>query len=258
MIEIYNLTKQIYANFQGFGGHFLLFWISLLILILWNHKTNKKINYFLILYSALLMFLFFCPITAKIIMDYCVGRDVYWRMLWLLPYVAVIGYVATNIIFEMTTKKKKAIAFIGILLLIISSGTNIYSLISIDPTSGAAKIPNYVEAMCEEVMQTAEEQGIEEYRLVAPDNFTPFVRQYDASIQMPYGRNVPKAKSHPIHDILNAEVLDAKALGDAFIEYNCTYLVLPTDDTKATLLETAGFERISQIAGYDLYYYNES
>lgn len=256
MIEILNIIKQMYTNFQGSGSHMLLFWISLLGLILWTHKNNQKINKFLILYSIILMFIFVCPITAKIIMDYCIGRDVYWRMLWTLPYVAIIGYVVTNIIFDMKSKTKKATAFIGLILLIASTGTNIYSLISIDPSTGAAKIPSEVEVVCEELMHLADEYQIDEITVVMSDEFTPYTRQYDASIHMPYGRNVPKDTSHPIHDILYTEPQDYYALKSAFIEYECNFLVLATNDTRTLALYEENFILLSQVAGYDIYLFN--
>lgn len=192
MTDIINITKDMYIRFQGSGDHFLLFWVSLLGLILWNKKNNQKINLFLVIYSSILMIIFICPITAKIIMEYCVGYSVYWRMLWLLPYVGIIAYTATNIVFDMNTKVKKATAFLGIFILIAAAGTNVYSLISIDPTAGAAKIPPKVGVLCEELQQYSENHGISEIKVVMPDDCTPYIRQYDASIQMPYGRNIPK------------------------------------------------------------------
>lgn len=252
MIEILNITKEMYEKFRGNGSYFLLFGISLLILFLWNQK-NKKINLFFILYSLLLMFIFVCPVTAKIIMDFCIGRDVYWRMLWILPYIAVIGYVATNIVFEAKEKWKRFVTLISLLILITSAGTNVYSLIRIDPTTGAAKIPAVVATICDELLKIEDERDLEYVRAIFPDELTPYVRQYDSYIRMPYGREVPKDTDHPIHNILYAETIDYEALTAACTRYVCHFLIISSNEEITVNLKEHGFELITNISGYDIF-----
>lgn len=255
MFEILNITKEMFEKFQGTGLHILLYIVSLLILVIWGRKKNRKISLFLIIYSVLLLIIFFCPVTAKIIMDFCIGRDVYWRMLWLLPYIVTIGYTATSIIFELASKSKKAVAFICVTLLIMLTGTNVYSLMSIEQSAGVSKIPYDVMLVCEKLLHTAEEYRIEQIRVAIPDEFTPYVRQYDASIQMPYGRNVPKDSSHPLHDILYADILDFDALQQAFIQYDCNFLIIDSDEYRDEQLDAHGFYLASSIGVYDIFIY---
>ena len=76
------------------------------VFVAW-YKRKKNIKNSLQDISILFVILYFCPVTAKIIMKYCVEEQVYWRMLWLLPIPLVLAYAGVQLIQKFSKKDGK-------------------------------------------------------------------------------------------------------------------------------------------------------
>ena len=84
-------------------------------------------------------------------------------------------------------------------------------------------------------------------------------RQYDGTIKMPYGRKVPnKKKVQALHRAMNAEKLRSKVLARRCRKNRCNYLVYNVTNNQEThrLLEKRGFELVTSIGVYGVYYLN--
>ena len=71
-------------------------------------RRNKKSTKYLIPYTVVVLAVFFCPISAKVIQK-CIGSTVYWRVLWLLPVIPLIASAMTEFLKE---RKNKGIQFV--------------------------------------------------------------------------------------------------------------------------------------------------
>lgn len=102
MITAFQIAIERAGWYIGSGWHYLLFAAALLFLILkHDDKENRK---WLVGYTLLFAAVYICPLTARIIMKYCIGGFVYWRMFWILPTSVILAYVAVSV---CTAGKKK-------------------------------------------------------------------------------------------------------------------------------------------------------
>ena len=95
-----------YDIYNGTGMQMALFFACLIYLFFQKKEKEKR---FLFLGYTLLFFLIcFFPVTAKIIMEVCIGKSVYWRMFWLLPVTIVTAYTASVILMQAEGKGKRS------------------------------------------------------------------------------------------------------------------------------------------------------
>lgn len=88
MKEMIKKSLGFWNNYWGDSVFPYLLAIALLYLLIFKRK--KKTTRYVLGYVFLALFLFFFPYTAKIIQK-CIGENVYWRVLWLVPSTPVIG-----------------------------------------------------------------------------------------------------------------------------------------------------------------------
>lgn len=256
MMEYLKIALSKYNEFQGGGAQMALFWMAVLSLVLGGRKEENKEIKTLIHYVALFLLLFFCPLSAWFIMEFCIGQNVYWRMLWLLPEVVVLAYVWTGWIMKNQKWRRWGAALLCMLLLAVS-GTGFWTYAKIDQATGFEKLPRGVQAICETLQRSREEYQDEEIRVIVTDELISSIRQYDATIKMPYGRAVLKGeRQHIIHDILAQENFSAELLAHWAKQYQCNYLVYPLSEDQAveTSLTEAGYEVVGQVEQYQIYY----
>lgn len=111
-------------DYNGKGWHVALFVLALVFL--WLGTKEKEHKKLFTGYSILFAILYFCPVTAKIIMKYCVEEQVYWRMLWLLPIPLVLAYAGVQLIQKFSKKTAKAGVFLLLAVVLIAGGNNMY------------------------------------------------------------------------------------------------------------------------------------
>lgn len=262
MSEILDNVKSMYEAYNGSGQHLLLFWLCVLILAIWNSKKKHVMNSFLIVLVVVLLCVFVCPITAKIIMAYCIGYNTYWRMVWLFPVTLVIGCVLTEFVYKVKEKKYKLVVLFGMFFLINCTGKSVYQDMSIVENSSLSKLPLSVEAVCEEIKEFSVENNVEEIITVMPNEFLPYVRQYDATIKMPYGRNGERyggSGKHKMYYLVNEKPMNYEEVSRLCKGKGYNYLVLQyqENDTVRTEMQNVGFEYISSVQGYDIFYMGE-
>ncbi len=92
--EVFDLIKFFWKHYNGKGFYLYLF-LGCMVLLLFL-RERRKYNRYLFWYCIGGLILYWIPYTAKIIMDYAIGKTVYWRMFWLLPITFVIAYFAVS------------------------------------------------------------------------------------------------------------------------------------------------------------------
>lgn len=90
-----------------------------------------------------------------------------------------------------------------------------------------------------------------------PDEMIHFVRQYDATIRMPYGRDMLVEQwgyYQPVHDIIkNNEVLPMEELLTETRKEYCQYLVFREDQQMDRVPEACGLICKAKMDGYVIY-----
>lgn len=258
MREVIHMIQSMYNSYNGTGMHMALFFACLVYWMV--QKKDKEKRYLFLGYSLLFFFICFCPVTAKIIQKLLGnGENVYWRMFWLLPTAIITAYTAVVILMHMEEKGKRYLLLCMMLVVVALTGTNVYNTTIFDRKQNNYKLPQDVVDICEMIEQDADEQGIQRKKLITVNDLVGFIRQYDASIEMPYGNEAKKGNktetnnAGQIFRIMSSENKNWEALAWYAAMEDCNYLAYPTDEAVANVLTSLGYEKVGNNAAYSVY-----
>ncbi len=241
---------QIVALFREYMGTGLVigwFLLSVVYLLLREKRTHLRI---LFVYTPiLLLLLFFNPLFARIIYR-AIGDEIYYRILWLIPVTPTIAYVAALLYGGLKGRKRImfAAACVGLVAL---SGSFIYQNPFFHKAENRYHVPQSVVDICDAI----ELEG-REVMAVFPKELVQYVRQYSATVCMPYGREQLVERwtyRHPLYWAMEEEVLDAGQVAALAKEAGCHYVVLPEKKQVDGSLLDYGYEEFGQIDGYVIY-----
>ena len=250
MTEIFQTMLGMFQQYVGDSWHYALFALALLYLLF--SREEKKTRGLFWGYVLAFAFVYLCPLTAKVIMDYCIGESVYWRMLWLLPIPLVLAYVCTKVCFHFKNMILRSVAVILLAACIVVTGTCVYQP-GVTPYVRAAnlnKIPPEVVGICDQINA---DRGDGAACVTASEELVSFIRQYDASIGLTYGRR----RSGKRRDIIYGELISGQPNFPRLVKYarslEANYLVYPTDDQQHQTLLGEGFVQIGLYEPYRIY-----
>ena len=251
MLEIMKVAIEKLQLYIGESWQYALFLLALLYLLLrQEEKPNRKL---FVGYAGVFALLYICPVTAKIIMDYCVGKLVYWRMFWLLPLPLVIAYVCTKIAVLPKRKMTRLLSMVIMAALIMVSGRFVYG--ESTPFSKAGnllKLPPEVCWVCDTVKENSPE--LSEPGVVAPEELVSFIRQYDASIRLAYGRQGNRSKqSKAIAKEMRKEAPNFARIAKLAKKLNCSFLIYPEDKNKEEEIKAQGYVPVGVVNTYIIY-----
>lgn len=181
------------------------------------------------------------------------GADTYYRILWLAPMIVTIAACGVRILRErllLGTAILCAVAMIGGKYTYASSNT------SLAAAQNRLHIPNDVITVCDTI--TNDTAG-EETMAAVPSELVQFVRQYDARIDLAYGREMlmPQYSKYTANAVYEAmereESIDAEVLASACRQYSCTYIVINASRTMKGDLEDYGYSELSDLGSYVVY-----
>lgn len=250
MREIVKIILERWTQYWGEGAYQWLFLAALGYLLLFKRKKEYVKD--ILLYVAIVLVLFWFPGTAVIIQK-CIGQRVYWRVLWLLLNVPVCALAVTEFLKERHTVGK-IIGVCAAVVLISFCGKGLLKSGVYEPAHNNQKIPYEAAMICNLIKEDAKGEQI---HLATDDNLASYVRVYDPSITMPYGRGGQGAsnrKSKRLYKEICAEekryiriAKYAKAIG-------CNYIVCNVADEAALLIfEEVGFEVIGTLNQYTIF-----
>ena len=253
MITAFQIAIEGAGWYIGSGWHYLLFAAALLFLILKrDDKENRK---WLVGYTLLFAAVYICPLTARIIMKYCIGGFVYWRMFWLLPITFVIAYFAVSCISQLKNRLFAVVLAVLMLSGLAFSGRLVYNKDVFHKSTNYYKLPQTVLGVCDAMKKNADG---EEIRAIVPDELISYVRQYDPSIHLIYGRDAGKdsrtdtMEAAIVYDVINNEEQDKETFREALALSGCNYLVLSEEHTMDWYAEEE-YEKIAKIDEYCIY-----
>jgi beta-lactamase superfamily II metal-dependent hydrolase len=254
MREVILQAISSYRIFFG-DGIYLTLGIGAVTYLAVKGKGDQKKHFFLG-FLLLFGFLYLCPFTAHVIMEYCIGKNVYWRMFWIVPVTVLIAYMFASMISRLGRKWQRCIAILGICLAIMQSGVFIYRE-NFSERQNRYKLYMEVPVICDLIEEDADKCGITEKGLIVVNDLASQIRQYDASIRMPYGRNALRnekisKRASAIYAVMNSESLDVNTLAANAAGGKYQYLVFYKEAYREELKQ-AGYELIGDVGNYDLY-----
>ena len=252
-----NTAFGVWQNISGSGMLTALYICALVFLFFQEKETYKRI--LLVYLPACWVGILFLPITYRIIAG-IIDEELYYRFFWMLPMTLVIAYALVQAYHLYQGPYKKALA-IGMAVVLALCGDFAYNNWRYSAAENEYHVPQSVVDICN-LMQA---EG-REVMAVFPAELMQYVRQYDSTVCMPYGRNVLVADwriNHPLYEIMEEEILDSKLLGEMASgnENRCVYIVVREDkETTGDLTEDLaeyGYEIKAAMHGYLIYYNDE-
>lgn len=254
MKAYFKWSIYIWQLFWGSGYHQYLLLIAAAYLFLF-HRKKRSVRQVLA-YTLCVLLIFFFPLTAKVIV-FCIGGNVYWRVLWLLPTVPVIALAATEFLRSLHSRTAQAALLLVCCAVIAVSGRDMISDNNYTKASNIQKVPDDVAQICDRITAEAEADGLENYRVVGDEYLASYLRVYDPSVQQAYGRwgrgVVNNSCRHVYHLMKNEEPRNYRRIARFAKKGKCDFLVISVPEEKTQKIERFGYVEIGQVGAYRIY-----
>lgn len=238
---------------RDFAGEGMILTLFLLAVVwLWITEKRKEIKIIFVYMPVSVLAVFLFPLTAKI-MDVVLGEEIYYRLLWLWPIVPTIAYAIVQL-WRAVKEKSRVLVVIVIAILIVVSGKLIYTNDNYSVAENQYHIPQVVVDICDDIRIEGREVMV-----AFPKELVQYVRQYDATICMPYGREVLVGSwgwgdRTPLYYVLEG---DQPVSVEWAVHYarghRCHYLVIPVEDKLDGDYKDYGYEVFGAYDGYVVY-----
>ncbi len=242
MREILDVFKQ----YNGTG--YLVFLFLLALLYLWLTERDKRLRAILVYAPTVLLALFFLP-PFKWMLDMVLDEEVYYRVLWLLPMGIVTAYAGVQLI-----REHLRLGVACVCLVLIFSGSYVYHNQYMHRAENLYHIPQDVVDICDAIAPEGDGQVMAAF----PAELIHYVRQYDSSILMPYGRDmlVPRwdYARPPIYEVMEGTPkIDVEKLAPLLEEYGCHYVIFWNAKTLIGEPEDFGLSFVMETEEYRVY-----
>lgn len=242
-------VTEIWNAYWGEGKFQYLLLIAIVYLLIKMRKVKTAV--FMAYYTICALLVFLCPLTAWFISK-CIGKSVYWRVLWIVPSVPVISIAAADFI-RKRKKVPKAVCAAMLVLIAALSGKSMISAGNYVWTDNYQQVPEEVVQICTLIRQDA---GDGEVHLAGDDLVASYARVYDPAFYMPYGRGGRDAvnkKAKTLYKKL-VEGTDYEKAASLARTLNCNYIaaVIPDEEQRA-YLELQGYFEIGTSNDYRVF-----
>ena len=224
-----NIMEWILSNWKLSWGDGLYQYLLLasVVYLLFQRRKEKNTRQTLI-YSAALLAVFALPFTAAIIRA-CIGDEVYWRVLWLLPTVPLIALAGADFLKKRRSRLTQTLLLFLLTGVLAISGKGMFRAENYFKADNPQKVPSEVAYLCNLIRTQADESGLTEIRVAADDHIASYVRVYDASMKMPYGRRGKGALgkySSTLYRHMNAETPSFKKIAKCARHLECHFIIV--------------------------------
>lgn len=218
MLTIWKDILKLYSEYVGTGMIVALFFMSLLYLWLKEKEISKKV--ILVFTPVLLFIVFFVPLFAAFIYRY-LDAEVYYRYLWLIPFIIVIAYAGVRFILKMQGVKR-LIAVLAVGAIVIVCGDYVYDNEYYSKADNLYHVPQVVVDICDEIIVEGRE-----VKAIFPQELLQYVRQYTPYVCMPYGREMVVERWDSYNPVYDAYELNTNAANLAQVARNngCQYII---------------------------------
>ncbi len=252
------LLETILTVYKDYGGGSMTtVFVLAALLYLWLTEEKKEIRLTLVYLTAAALALFFFPLFAYVAMRVFLEPGVYYRILWLVPMGLVTAYAGARILSMIETGRRRLLAGLLIALLLVRGGSLIYK----NPMVTKAENPYHLP---EAVLSVADVMHVEgrDVKAVVPAELLQFIRQYDASILLAYGRDalVQGWNNNPLYEAMEASPVRSFAVTDYAKQQGVEYIVLrtgtPIVGTKP--IDEYEFSYLTTADNYDIYIFDRA
>lgn len=259
MKEILEWIIHTWEMYWGSGFYQYLLLAAALYLLIF-HRKKQSVRQTLA-FSFAVLFVFLCPLTARIIRA-CIGQSVYWRVLWLLPAIPVIAMAAVEF---LRGRKSRPVQLLLVLVCcgaIALSGQDMLRAGSYVRTANRQKVPDDIANICNLVLDEAARDEVTEIRMAADDYVASYARVYDASILQPYGRWGMGAlirQNSRIYNLMHQpEPRNYRKIAKLCQKTGCNFLVISVPEKRKRKIRRYGYTEIGTVGSYTIFQLEDS
>ena len=242
------MAFTVWQDVSGSGMLVALYICALLFLFFKEKETYKRILFAYLPFFIIAVLLL--PITYRTIAT-VIDEELYYRFFWMLPMTLVIAYAAVELYHSYRGKYQKLVA-LGLALVVILSGDFVYDNWRYTKAENEYHVPQEVVDLCDLIHTDGRE-----VMALFPMELMQYVRQYDATICMPYGRNLLVAEWemwHPLYFKFEIYETDAAEIFAGAKNYECSYIVAEAGKLSVDAIGETGYTLIETMHGYDVFY----
>ncbi len=242
---------------------FPLLMVLVVAVLLIKFRTREVVE--LLGVCAIVLLVFFNPVVVGIICSYTV-TDRYARIFWVFPFAAGIGYAGVRLMENGAFFRKAVVAVrtavaggtvvLLAAVLIFSAGGTVFCDRYFTEAANPYKIPEEMPEIADIIRQ--EHGGAEAY-VLATGYVSTYLRQYDGSMRLLFGRGGvgkeskkfwKKMRKYADKDFPYEELYE---LGVEAMGLGVDTIVLNKYQVQNQALETIGFERVADTENYYIF-----
>lgn len=244
---MWSIATNLFWEYMGTGLIVILFLLSLVYL--WRTEERMYVRILFIHVPVILLLFFFNPLLAALL--YSLGEEeIYYRILWLLPITVTVAFAAASLYGRLPEKRRRMFALAAAAGIMVS-GSCIYSNLYFQKADNLYHVPDSVVHICDAIVMPGRE-----VQAVFPLELVQYVRQYEPTICMPYGREMTVERWiywGPLPEEMEQETIDLSRLAPLTREAGCRYIVLREDKELVGELSVYGWEVFARTDGYVIY-----
>lgn len=265
MSELIRYFQNVNDIFWGDDVYRWWFYAAIVIILIFEKRKMVKRIYGV--YPLCFLLVLLTPIFHKIMEKIVSGWQYYARLYSMLPIpymLALSAIILMDLICSrfdtkdaVQTKKPgkvssgtgkhkdpviKLVLTAGVCALIIFGGTNVYEQDWMGKAENIVKVPNEAIAICQKVHQDGE------VTIAVPYSLVTYIRQVDAGIYMPYGRDMNDLGQELSKDQPDPEYVMTEAGKEG-----CDYIVVANNQANIDQFTLKGWEPYARIGRYLIY-----
>lgn len=244
---MWNIVAELFWEYMGTGLVMILYLLS--VIYLWTKEKRKYVRILFVYVPVILLLLFFNPLFAGVVYS-LVGDEIYYRILWLLPITVTVAFAAVMLYGRLPDRSRTVYA-LAVAAGIMISGSYIYNNPYFRKAENLYHMPESVVHICDTIAVPGRE-----VRAVFPLELVQYVRQYDPTVCMPYGREMTVDRWNGWGELpgeMEKETVDLSRLAPLAEEQGCHYIILPEDKDVIGNPAEYGWNIFGQTDGYVIY-----
>jgi hypothetical protein len=247
---------DVITNFRSFIGTGWLLWVAFcvsLAAVFFLHRENRGR---FVTVSLILCAVVFNPIVYSLIGERFLS-GVYWRLFWTLPIVITIAYALTELCARIRIGILRVVAVGAMCALIAVTGERVINRGTYTVPENDYQIPQAAIDIADVIYR---DTGGVRTKIVAPDDLVCYIRQYNMSICLGYGRDMwgfittPDEQETEIYETIHSEEIDFLLLRQQSYWYDCRYIVFDTEVIDLPEdMESYGYDLLDNVGKYRIY-----
>ena len=241
------MWQSIATILQKYMGTGLIFvWFCVGLVYLFFQEKNRERRIIFVYVPVILLLVLLNPVFAGLFFRF-LGSEIYFRFCWLLPVIAVIA--ASTVRFASRfDEKKHTLVLAAAIACIVVSGKSVYSNPLYSKAENLYHVPSTVIRICDAIHCPGRE-----VRAAFPREFLLYVRQYDPTICMPYGREWNNGWINEFVEFLLQDTIDPEKLSEYLNQYECHFVILEEKKEIPGDLRDFDLKLFDTIDGYAIY-----